>query len=41
MCWIVPKALQTSEIEDGRARMRALDIDAEIERFGLETVGGV
>jgi catechol-2,3-dioxygenase len=41
VCWIVPKELQTSEIEDGRARMRALDIDAEIERFGLETVGGV
>jgi catechol-2,3-dioxygenase len=41
VCWIVPKELQTPEIEDGRARMRALDIDAEIERFGLETVGGV
>jgi catechol-2,3-dioxygenase len=41
VCWIVPKALQTSEIEEGRARMRRLDIDAEIERYGLETVGGV
>jgi catechol-2,3-dioxygenase len=41
VCWIVPTELQTEEIEEGRARMRALDIDAEIERFGLETVGGV
>ena len=41
VCWIVPKELQTSEIEEGRARMRRLDIDAEIERYGLETVGGV
>ena len=41
VCWIVPKELQTPEIEDGRTRMRPLDIDAEIERFGLQTVGGV
>jgi catechol-2,3-dioxygenase len=41
VCWIVPKELQTDEIEEGRARMRALDIDAEIERYGLQTVGGV
>ena len=41
VCWIVPKALQTPEIEEERARMRPLDIDAEIERFGLQTVGGV
>ena len=43
VCWIVPKERlqRRPNIEDGRARMRALDIDAEIERFGLETVGGV
>jgi catechol-2,3-dioxygenase len=41
VCWIVPKELQTPEIDGGRARMRALDIDAEIERYGLQTVGGV
>ena len=41
VCWIVPKELQTSETEEGRSRMRALDIDAEIERYGLQTVGGV
>jgi catechol-2,3-dioxygenase len=41
VCWIVPRELQTPEVEDGRARMRRLDIEAEIERYGLETVGGV
>ena len=41
VCWIVPKELQTPEVEDGRARIRALDIEAEIERYRLETVGGV
>jgi catechol-2,3-dioxygenase len=41
VCWIVPKELQTPEVEEGRSRMRALDLEAEIERFGLETVGGV
>jgi catechol-2,3-dioxygenase len=41
VCWIVLKGLQTPDVEEGRARMRALDIDAEIERYGLQTVGGV
>ena len=41
VCWIVPKELQTAEIEDERTRMRPLDIEAEIERFGIQTVGGV
>ena len=41
VCWIVPKELQSPEVEEGRARMRALDIEAEIERYGLQTVGGV
>ena len=30
VCWIVPKELQTADIEDERTRMRPLDIDAEI-----------
>ena len=37
----MPKELQTPEIEDERTRMRPLDIEAEIERFGLQTVGGI
>ena len=41
VCWIVPRELQTAEVEEGRARMRRLDIEKEIERYGLETVGGV
>jgi hypothetical protein len=36
----VPTELQTPEVEEGRARLRPLDIDAEIGRSGLQTVAG-
>jgi catechol-2,3-dioxygenase len=41
VCWLVPPNLLTQEVVDSKMRMRALDIEAEIERYGLETVGGV
>src|SRR6266545_3411130 len=41
VCWIVPTELQTPEVEEGQARLRPLDIDAETERYGLQTVGGL
>jgi hypothetical protein len=41
VCWIVPTELQAPEVEEGPGRARPLDIDAEIERNGLQTVGGV
>jgi catechol-2,3-dioxygenase len=41
VCWLVPQRLLTDDIVAAKSRMRALDIDAEIERYGLETVGGI
>jgi catechol-2,3-dioxygenase len=41
VCWIVPGRFLTEEIVTGKSRIRPLDIEAEIERYGLETVGGV
>jgi hypothetical protein len=39
--WLVPAALITDEIRAGRTGIRPLDLDAEIERFGADTRGGV
>jgi catechol-2,3-dioxygenase len=41
VCWLVPQRFLTDDVVAGKSRMRELDIDAEIERYGLETVGGV
>ena len=41
VCWIVPGPFLTDEVVRAKTRMRALDIEKEIERYGLETVGGV
>ena len=41
VCWIVPRQFLSDEVIEGKARMRALDIPREIERYGLETVGGL
>ncbi|HEY7401062.1 MAG TPA: VOC family protein [Actinomycetota bacterium] len=41
VCWIVPQRFMNEELEAGKSRLRPLNLDAEIERYGLETVGGV
>jgi catechol-2,3-dioxygenase len=41
VCWIVPLRLHTEELEAGKTRLLPLNLEAEIERYGLETVGGV
>jgi len=41
VCWLVPPSLLTDEIVAGKSQLRPLDLDAEIERYGAETVGGV
>jgi catechol-2,3-dioxygenase len=41
VCWLVPKDLLTDEVIEAKSQLRRLNIDAEIERYGLETVGGV
>lgn len=39
--WLVPAALLTPEIVEGKARIGPLDLDAEIARYGADTRGGV
>jgi catechol-2,3-dioxygenase len=39
VCWIVPTALLTEADLKGRDRIRPLDLDAEIARFGADTPG--
>ncbi len=41
VCWLVPESFLTDEVIEAKSRMRALDIESDIERYGLETVGGV
>jgi catechol-2,3-dioxygenase len=41
VCWIVPGKFHTEELIEAKSRMRPLNIPADIERYGLETVGGV
>jgi len=41
VCWLVPQRFLTDDVVAAKSRMRALDIDADIERYGLETVGGI
>jgi catechol-2,3-dioxygenase len=41
VCWIVPQKLTTEDIVAAKTQLRPLNLEADIERFGLETVGGV
>jgi catechol-2,3-dioxygenase len=41
VCWIVPANLLTDEIVQAKSKLLPLDLQSEIERYGLETVGGV
>jgi catechol-2,3-dioxygenase len=41
VCWLVPEGLIDDDVLEAKSRMRPLDIEAEIDRYGLETVGGV
>jgi catechol-2,3-dioxygenase len=41
VCWLVPQELLTDDAIEARTKLRRLNIDAEIERYGLETIGGV
>ncbi len=39
--WIVPASLLNTEILNARTETRPLDLEAEISRFGAETLGGL
>ena len=43
MCWLLPAELITDEVRDRAAQMKigALDLPAEIARYGAETRGGI
>ena len=40
VCWLVPAQFLTPDVTEAKTRMRALDIEGDISRYGLETVGG-
>lgn len=40
VCWIVPAELQDDETEAAKSQLRSLNLEADIDRYGLETVGG-
>ncbi len=39
--WLIPADLRTTDDTAGKTSIRPLDLDAEIARFGADTVGGV
>ncbi|MGH8959542.1 MAG: VOC family protein [Acidimicrobiia bacterium] len=41
VCWLVPGELITEEIIEAKAQMKRLDIVAEKERYGADTLGGI
>lgn len=41
VCWLVPAEFIDDELIEARQKLRPLDLDAEIERYGAATKGGV
>jgi catechol-2,3-dioxygenase len=41
VCWVVPLALLDDEAVAGKARIRPLQLEREIERYGADTPGGL
>ena len=41
VCWLVPERFLDEETVEAKSKLRPLNLDADIERYGLETVGGV
>ncbi len=41
VAWVVPAALLDEAALAGRARIRPLDLDRELQRYGRDTLGGV
>ena len=41
VCWIVPADRLDDAAKDGAASVRALDLDAELARYGADTLGGL
>jgi catechol-2,3-dioxygenase len=41
VCWLVPAQFLNDEVVAAKTQLRPLNLQADIERYGLETVGGV
>jgi catechol-2,3-dioxygenase len=41
VCWLVPAELLTEETIAAKTQLRPLNLSDDIERYGLETVGGI
>lgn len=41
VCWLVPAEFVDDDLVDARRQLRALDLEAEIARYGADTRGGV
>ena len=41
VCWLVPAQFLNDEVVAAKTELRPLNLQADIERYGLETVGGV
>jgi catechol-2,3-dioxygenase len=41
VCWLVPERFLDDEVVAAKTELRPLDLRADIERYGVETVGGV
>jgi catechol-2,3-dioxygenase len=41
VCWLVPEQFLDEETVAAKTQLRPLNLQADIERYGLETVGGV
>jgi len=41
VCWLVPAQFLDDAVVGAKTKLRPLDLAADIERYGLETVGGV
>jgi catechol-2,3-dioxygenase len=41
VCWLVPAELITDEIMQAKSQMKRLDLEAEKEHYGADTLGGI
>ena len=41
VCWLVPAELITEETIEAKSQMKRLDLEAEKERYGADTLGGI
>jgi catechol-2,3-dioxygenase len=41
VCWLVPEKFLDEAVVAAKTQLRPLDLQADIDRYGSETVGGV